>query len=268
MKTWKKALAGVLAMGVCCSASVALTAAYLTDRDSEANVFTVGDVSIELEESFENEATLLPGVDIEKAPVIKNTGKNDAYVWMTLAVPAALDVANDATHNPIHWNWLGLTSQDSSLWTQERYQKALDAGYITSDITLDEIKSGAYWNIDGTTYKNVEIDGKYYHLYTFKYNDVLEPTEVTVPSLVKVYMDAHIDIDPNGDWYHVLGGVVGDKLWNVAENGKPIIYVSAYGIQKDSFDTFDEAYAAYYAQWGTDGAGDEYGSLHRIRWNC
>lgn len=47
MSKIRKALAFAVAMVMICCASVALTAAYLTDRDSEANVFTVGDVTID-----------------------------------------------------------------------------------------------------------------------------------------------------------------------------------------------------------------------------
>ena len=45
---------------------------------------------------------------------------------------------------------------------------------------------------------------------------------------------------------------------DVNEKQYPTIYVSAYAIQKEQFETVEEAYAAYNQQWGENGA--EYGS--------
>ena len=87
----KKALLMVLSLVLVVALTIGGTLAYLTDRDSKTNVFTVGDVRIELNEDFEQGSTLLPGKEVEKDVSITNTGKNDAYVWVKIAVPAALD---------------------------------------------------------------------------------------------------------------------------------------------------------------------------------
>jgi len=227
MKNLKKTLAMVLVIALFCAASIGLTVAYLTDRDSVANVFTVGDVKIELSEEFEQGALLVPGMNIEKAPIITNTGSNDAWVWATIAIPAALD-NDDASKNVIHFNFTKEgVAEGQWLWTN-------DAGE---------------WMVETMT-----IDGVEYKVYTALYQTVLKNGEATAhPVITKVYMDPHIDIDPEGNWHHVEGGVVTDLDWNSQENGNPVIYVSAYAIQAEGFATVQEGYAAYKAQWGEAG---------------
>ena len=64
--------------------------AYLTDRDADVNVFTMGNVDIELTEEFQQGAELMPGKDITKDVKVKNTGKNDAYIRVHIAMPTDL----------------------------------------------------------------------------------------------------------------------------------------------------------------------------------
>lgn len=242
--------------------SVGATLAYLTDRDSEVNTFTVGDVTIDLNEEFEQGATLMPGVDIEKKPTITNTGKNDAWVWLTFAIPSALDVntpgsVSGSIDNVIHWNFKAATTE--GYITEERVQKAIAEGFLT-DSTLTAqtiIDNKMYWNVldslgDGQNVYQEEVDGVMYNVYVHLYNKALKPGETTLPNIEKVYMDTNVDIDPNGDWYFVENGVATKLNWNTNVDGAPKIYVSAYAIQNEGFATVEEAYAAYTEQWTTD----------------
>lgn len=86
----KKILSMVLVLVLVAGIAVSGTMAYLTDRDNATNVFTVGDVDIELEGTFAKGVELLPGKTVAINPVIKNVGKNDAWVWLTYAVPTGL----------------------------------------------------------------------------------------------------------------------------------------------------------------------------------
>ena len=64
--------------------------AFLTDTDTETNVFTMGKVDIELLEPNWNESNgedILPGQPIQKDPKIKNIGNNPAYVYMKIVNP-------------------------------------------------------------------------------------------------------------------------------------------------------------------------------------
>ena len=88
MKTNKKRnlkKAGFVA-GVLCLASIGGVSAYLTDFDKKDNQFTVGKVSIKLDEpgfKAEEETKIEPGKEI------KNTGVNDAFVYLEVSVPTA-----------------------------------------------------------------------------------------------------------------------------------------------------------------------------------
>jgi len=231
----KKALMMVLSLVLVVALTIGGTLAYLTDRDSKTNVFTVGDVRIELNEDFDQGATLVPGVNIEKEATVKNVGKNDAWVWVKIAIPAALD-NDDASKNVIHFNFTK-ESVASGLWN---WQDDAGAWMIAED---------------------VDIDNVLYNVYTVKYDTALKPNEETSePVMYKVYMDYHIDIDTNGDWYHVQNGVAEKIEWN--SSTPPVMYVSAYAIQADGFTSADDAIAAYNTQWGDK--GDEYAPVPTI----
>ena len=101
----KKIIAWALAIVLVVSISIAGTVAYLTDRDSKANVFTVGDVNISLKEDFAQGSELIPGVNIEKSPSVENNGKNAAYVWATVTVPEGLASVIDIAKNTDAWTW-------------------------------------------------------------------------------------------------------------------------------------------------------------------
>ncbi|MBQ2837068.1 MAG: right-handed parallel beta-helix repeat-containing protein [Peptococcaceae bacterium] len=238
--------------------------AYLTDRDSEANVFTVGDVRIDLDEKFPN-GKLIPGEKLQKEATIKNIGNNDAFVWMTIAVPAALDTVDNASANVIHWNvpgafWEGYHDK------QQYIDSAIKNGYLPENSTGVEVEKT--WNVDDkvAVVKDVDHEGTKYNVYTLLYNSALKPGETTNIGLSEVYMDPHIDIDTENNWYHVEKGEVKNLNWNHDEdkNGYPVIYVSAYAIQNEGFEAVKDnagnitktavevAYAAYAAQWTTD----------------
>ena len=238
-------------LSICLMAIVAVTAitgaslAYLTDRDSAKNEFTFGNVAIELNETFEDNE-LIPGKKLTKEATITNTGKNDAWVWVTVAIPVELDDA-DASKNVLHMNvpgrnWLGYHSNEK-YWLEVQTEATPEA---------------QCWIVD--KYVNVaEIDGRSYNVYTHLYNGKLAVDDTTTTCLSNVYLDAHVDIDPEGNLYWVEKGTATAIDWNLAEDGTPSVYVSAYAIQEEGFATVEEAYAAYAEQWGDNGA--EYGAV-------
>lgn len=163
----KKVLAWLLIISTTATIAIGGTLAYLTDRDSEANVFTVGDVDITLEEEFEQESQLKPGVDIEKNVQIKNEGPNEAYVWYTYAIPQGLEAGLDLTFdNTADW-----TNETASIGTKEvdgvtynvyvcKYNAKLAAGETTSvgltKVTMDPAvditpEGDAYLVVEGET---------------------------------------------------------------------------------------------------------------------
>lgn len=256
----KKSLILVVSLVLALTMGLGGTLAFFTDRDSETNIFTVGNVDIDLNEDFEQGAELVPGKDIEKKPVITNVGNNDAYVWMTAAVPAGLeDPDGNASKNLLHWNWLGGTDEAyMNGKTQADIDAYIEKGYLPEGTTLEQIQAGDYWKLDGTTPVGTQkIDGVDYNIYLFRYATPLKPGETTLPSFHKVYMDPHVDIDPEGNLAWVENGVATDMGYNLNTMGNPKIYIAAYGIQSEGFADVDEAYEAYGIQWGENG-GVEY----------
>lgn len=112
-KTWKNYLGAAALVTVLFAGSVS---AYFTDQDEKINTFTVGKVTIELEEpkwekkpddngnKIPDEAErMTPNQTIIKDPQVKNTGNNDAFIYMTVEVPCRqiISVNNDGTRNPL-----------------------------------------------------------------------------------------------------------------------------------------------------------------------
>ena len=144
----KKIIAWLLVVVLTAGAAIGGTLAYLTDRDSEANVFTVGDVDITLDEEFQQGSQLVPGADIEKNVQIKNEGPNAAWVWYTYAVPQGLEAGLDLTFdNTDKW-----TNEATAIGTKEvdgviynvyvsKYKTAVAAGATTgvglTKVTMD-----------------------------------------------------------------------------------------------------------------------------------
>lgn len=80
------------------------TMAYLTDYDKAVNEFTIGKVEIELQEPNwkpEENTKLEPSQQIRKDPQVKNTGKNDAFVYLEVSIPMADVITADASGNRI-----------------------------------------------------------------------------------------------------------------------------------------------------------------------
>ncbi|MBE5769441.1 MAG: hypothetical protein E7333_07675 [Clostridiales bacterium] len=258
----KRTIAMIVSLVLAMAMGLGGTLAYLTDRDSDVNVFTIGNVDIELTEKFEQGIELIPGVNIEKTPTIRNTGNHAAWVWMTWSIPAALDNAVQGTEigsdkNIIHWNPLGATAD--GYVTADRVNTAVAKGLLPEGITADQIKENKMtWNVfnslgEGKNFITEEIDGVDYNTYVLLYNKALTPGEETLPSVYNVYMDARVDIDPEGNMFLVDKGVVTPVAWNIKEDKNPKILVAAYAIQTEGFADVKEAYAGYATQWGANG---------------
>lgn len=88
MSKTKRMLLAALSCILILSLSVFGTALYLTDSDTATNTVTIGDVKIDLlEPSWEDTDYVEPNQELPKNPQIKNTGINDAIVYMTVEVP-------------------------------------------------------------------------------------------------------------------------------------------------------------------------------------
>ena len=165
----KKTLAILLAVALIATVAIGGTLAYLTDRDAEVNIFTVGNVEIEVEENFNQGEELMPGVSVTKEVSIKNTGDNDAWIWYSYAVPVLPGSMGDlieVTHESVGSDWVELR----------------------------------------TPY-TMTIEGETYNVYTVGWNAVVAPDASTGMGMSKVTLNRWIDFNVNdGNWYHVYGG--------------------------------------------------------------
>lgn len=167
-----------LALGLCMVAILAVggTLAYFTDTESATNTFTVGKVDITLVEKnadgtdFTNDQKLFPGSktanNIAKIVTVQNNdGSEDAYMWIEVWVPSALDDGDD---NSPHAPGLG---------------NSLHFNYGS---TVTETKS--------TFLGSKEIDGASYNGYVHYVKDdsAKEATQSTVALLDQVYMDKNV----------------------------------------------------------------------------
>ena len=64
--------------------------AYFTDGDTATNTFTVGKISLDLQEpTWVPPTNITPGQEIAKDPQIKNDGNNEEFVFLKVTVPYA-----------------------------------------------------------------------------------------------------------------------------------------------------------------------------------
>lgn len=203
--------------------------AYFTDKDSATNTFTSGNVAIDLTEEFEQGAKLLPATGsaqantlkngVEKKVFVTNTGSEDAYVRVHIAIPSVLDEGDpdfDAKNNVLHFNYAS-ESIGADHWD---WSKQTGAPYEGD------------WN-----YYETNIGGIDYNVYVVTYEKALAKGEKTVDAMHQVYLDSRVT---NGDIEQI-----NEKLGNEWK-----ILVAAEGCQADGFDN---AYAALNAAFGTPG---------------
>lgn len=133
--------------------SIATTVAFLSDQESKVNVFTIGKVSITLDETevdelgnklsdkrvIENKYHLMPGYTYLKDPTVTvKEGSNDSYIRILITINKVLELKSiygeDFTPNSIYSNWgenwqyIGKKENaDSSITYEYRYKKVVNS---------------------------------------------------------------------------------------------------------------------------------------------
>ena len=127
MKKTNKKMA-IIALALVACLMVATISAYFTDADQAVNTFTVGKVSIDLQEENWNPPTdITPNKTFTKDPKVVNDGVNDAFVFMEVVVPYAnVVVADVATGEKA-------AAADTELFTYE-----VKDGWVEIDTVTDE----------------------------------------------------------------------------------------------------------------------------------
>lgn len=238
----KKKLLLCLSILLIAAMAITGTVAYFTDTDEALNVMTFGNVEIELIESqrdgadgledFEQGKVLLPIVGsaqgekdgfgmstaanyVDKIVTVKNTGKNDAWIRVIVAVPSVLEEnfeGTSASGNVLHWN------------TGTKFAPNGDGVVPETQYT---------WESVGTD----TIDGEDYNFYAFYYDTTLAPGDTTTAAFVGFYLDSRVDFD--GINYTFDGKVVDYDF-----SDGVVIPVMAQAVQASGFETAAEAFTA------------------------
>ena len=226
--------------------------AYFTDKDSAENNFTVGNVDIKLNETFEPNSKLLPGIDVNKDVTITlKEGSSDAYVWYLWKIPADLDSIDGTTgtNNALHVNSLGSTwdkyRENTNYWPKGQTEA------LPIDQTWDhdpEVELGLTAGPEGYLYTET-IGGVEYHVYAALYHGKLSAGQTTTQAMTKVYLDKSVNQDGTG-YYQIIakGDHAGDKKYLPSLPNNAKIIVEAYAIQADGFANVYDAYKAFQAQ--------------------
>lgn len=221
----------MLAMSVCMVAILAVggTLAYFTDEDQATNVFTVGNIDIELDETFDPEdgEDILPGEKIEKIVNVNNIGSNPAYVRVHIAFPAILDSGSEdqpeyaAYNNTLHWNFTSASLADGE-WN-----------WNADETGANYPGNGGSWNCYTDT-----IDGVTYNIYVATYETALTALTGTTatPAITQVYLDTALTQEQWSEIKEVFG-----------EEEEVKVLVWAEGVQQE---TFDSAYVALNTAFG------------------
>lgn len=232
MKTKIFAICIVVCLAVMAIAGASL--AYFTAEDSADNVFTMKGIKIKIEEAFEQNSSLIPGLDINKDVFVTNTGTADAFVRVHIAIPAVLD--NGFIHMGLadgsvadgQWSWLPAYSE------------------------------GTGYNSEDRNSYTAAIDGINYNVYVVTYRTALSADAKTVTQAIdKVCVDTNVDCkwdEAKECFYYTDGnGNTAYPEQYADENGNVTIKVFAEAAQTV---TFDNAYDALNTAFGTPGATD------------
>lgn len=226
------------------------------------NVFTVGNVKIELNEQqrgengledFTNGKKLYPIVGsaqgekdeyglpvaknyVDKIVTVENTGSEDAYVRAYFAIPSALDDGYDTFNaglNVLHFNFGNKADGDSWTTTQGK-------DWIWK-------QENGKWN-----YFETVIDGIAYNVYFADYATTLAAGETTEQFVQGVYLDNSFDYDADDEVYQAFGAALDlDEGWDWNNVQCPVFAVA---VQAAGFDSADEAVTASFGEqfnpWG------------------
>lgn len=224
MKKFTKILAVLMAAVLLVGVSVSLTVAYLTaEADDKLNEFTVGDISIDLDENVGTEgaadvvpgqngaefSNVMPGDTLKKEVYVTNTGSNPAYVAVTVTLNNALEI-NKAIDE--YYEALGYTdAQIQAIYDRVfdgwgiRYDKADAEGNalgmrLTNQLPTDE----TLLRVDSA--KTIDVDKDvYFYAYANWFQTDAEKANTAYgryPAATGYYPvgNEKLEIDPMGDY--------------------------------------------------------------------
>ena len=252
----KKLTAIFLCVALVAIAVVGASLAYFTDSDKADNVFTTGNVKIELIEqerdgqgglkTFEDGKALLPIVGdalgetdelglptaknfVDKIVTVKNLA-SDAYVRVYVAIPSEYVSQDEPQYNVIHWlagnKFIPAGGKADANGTNVDWKENM-GGFVPPD----EDSPIMFTDKDGYSIE--------YDVFYADYRKVLTKDEVTGSAfMVGIYLDKDLDYDAEKECYMLHGKEFSTDLSNLT------IPVFAVGVQADGFNSAEEAFNA------------------------
>lgn len=254
----KTILVAAIAVMLVAALVVGGTLAYFTDTDTKTNTFTMGNVKIDLNEQQKGENGLVPfdqnkqlvpgksndGNAVSKIVTVKNTGANDAWVWVELKIPAYLvsnEYPTDESKNALHWNSYGCFNKEynsGNYWKLATSDGIVDENHKVTDSNMVAVEDGL-WNDYKYVGKETDKNGTEYVVIRTTMDKTLPAGKTSLPCLAQVYMDWRVTTNEDGTQYILPAG---DPI---STNASWKVIVTAYAIQADGFKTVDEAVTAY-----------------------
>jgi len=270
---------------VICLLAVAIvggTLAYFTDTDEADNVFTVGNIDIELHEKnragvtdeayrewLESE-TIMPGETMDKIVWVKNVGKEPAYVRVTITVPADMTpVWNTASgwsiSNPSEGKWVCTSTEPlaagaetpellTGVTLKSEVTDASTADTYNVNVYVDAIQAASFENNSAAAY--AALDGANVSKATFastitEANEQLATANASVKltedlnSTKAVAMGAEAVLDGNGKTITKTAAAATPSTGNAGVNtsGGTIKNVTVTGDSNEDGKSFRAVYA-------------------------
>lgn len=235
----KKLLAFAMVFAMAAVAIVGGTLAYFTDSEAKDNVFTVGNVSVELNEYqlgengtevlFEesNDKLLMPGAQNAKDKIVRvtNDGNQAAYIRVRVAVPTVTVDKN--VYDVVH------IINETDKVTKEKDSSNGEPWYLDSESNL-------------VTDPNTQIQ---YREYTYYYRGILAADATTDNVIKAVYLDESIDcnvidVENDGEIERQVTYTFGDTALNLNPTNVTV-KVAVDAIQSAGFANYDEAFAEF-----------------------
>ena len=228
----KNILLSGLSLALVAALAIGGTLAYLQDNDSDVNVMTLGNVSIEqIEQEWNAGETALQDFTQAKPlyPYVGNLGwenttdNGGAYRRFTMnnVVDKYVSVKNTGKSDAYVRTIIALEMGDFSYADLGKI-----IGASTNNYNGSEFQFPGAW--DWTDDFVAEIDGKNYNIMVAVHKDAIEPGETTIPSLLQVYMNKDAT---NEDCEKIDGN----------GNGTYDILVVSQAVQAAGFDSADAA---------------------------
>lgn len=198
--------------------------AYFTDGDTATNTFTVGKISLDLQEpSWVPPTNITPGQEIAKDPQIKNDGNNEEFVFLKVTVPYANVVTANEDGTKSRIADTELFSYDvKEGWTEIDSKRVIDSSsktvthlYAYTGETADSMKALAVNSstpslFDWVRFANIVEDQ---NLETTTQNIVIEAYGIQTQNIKDE--KGNLDGDNND------GKTLPLDVWKVIENQNP-----------------------------------------------